>query len=414
MLVRSSRYGVSPRPLLGNSTPRLERRRLVWRTRAVWTFSPVRTSLLPGGQAEQLVDYNEDFSAFHAATLRDQAAFLAHSIEHVLAQYAYLPAGGRPQKVTLLGHSMGGIAARLAMVGLPDLVDAIITMSTPHALPPVTLEWDMDSIWRTLGRQVYNASSPLLISICGGTADTQITSDACVIPQTSVTADDGFTIFTTGMPGAWTSVEHQAMVWCHQIRWRVARALLEMTATPSRPAKLQVAEKWFLGRTTVSQAPSHLDGSRRVVVTDRNMSLRISSQAYDPASPVRWCRGKNDCRDFETSVTILPAPTNPDAPFPLPGEGIRPAEQSFVIDVDVPEVSGWIQMALPENAEMNAGSLKQFKTQTNTWSGHSEMASHVTINFTSISTSSLMVHRLDLETPDCQGELHVLFGGVGV
>ncbi|ORX38892.1 GPI inositol-deacylase PGAP1-like protein, partial [Kockovaella imperatae] len=166
------------------------------------------------------VDYNEEFSAFHGPTVRDQAHYLAYAVRKVLELYRD---HSGPSQVTLLGHSMGGIVARLAAIEVSDLVDVIFTMSTPHLYPPVALEWSMESIYNTINSQSHHGSGPVLLSICGGVSDTQIVSDACSLTHDLVGKDGGFAVFTTGIPGAWTGVDHQAMVWCHQVRWRVAR-----------------------------------------------------------------------------------------------------------------------------------------------------------------------------------------------
>jgi glycosylphosphatidylinositol deacylase len=313
---------------------------------------------------------------------------------------------------------MGGVVARLAMNDLPNLIDIIITMSTPHALPPVTLSRDMDTIYDTLAAQVYNSSAPLLFSICGGTADTQIASDACVIPTSSVTKDDGFSIFTTGMPGAWTSVEHQTMVWCHQVRWRVARTLLGMTSTGNRQDKLTVAEEWLLGNKRVMI--SKIDGEiRRIPVTSPSMSIRIPGD-YDTASPVRWCRDEGDCQIVKADVITLPAPNSPQVPFPLPGEGIRPDEKDAAVVVDLPSSIGYLEIHAGNQQQIISGALHKYLLTGKTWSescsrsvltsgaGENDLArTHLNILFSKASTSSLVVHRLDLDFQACKGKLPI-------
>lgn len=261
---------------------------------------------------------------------------------------------------------MGGVVARLAVEDLPNLVDAIMTMSTPHAVPPVTLSKDMDTIYDQFGAQKYNATSPLLFSICGGTADTQIASDACVIPPDSITRDDGFTIFTTRMPGAWTGVEHQTMVWCHQVRWRVARTLLGMTAAGSRQGKLVVAEEWLLGRKTI-QADASTGQTRRIPVTSSSMSIKVSS-GYDMASPIRWCRDESDCQQVQAEVTVIPAPVNAQAPFPLPGEGVRPNEQAVILDFELPFSSGHLELRTDAQKSISSGAFRRDTVTGRTWS----------------------------------------------
>jgi glycosylphosphatidylinositol deacylase len=313
---------------------------------------------------------------------------------------------------------MGGVVARLAMDDLPNLIDIIMTMSTPHALPPVTLSRDMDTIYDILVAQTYNASAPLLFSICGGTADTQIASDACVIPPSSITEDDGFSIFTTGMPGAWTGVEHQTMVWCHQVRWRVARTLLGMTSTGNRQDKLAVAEEWLLGNKPVTTIMS--GEIRRIPVTSPSMSIRISGD-YDTASPVRWCRDEGDCQIVNAEVTNLPAPNNPQAPFPLPGEGIRPDEQVITKIVEVPSPTGYLEIRAGNQQQITSGASKKYLVTGKTWSescsrsgltsgaGDSDVVgNHINIRFSRAVTSSLVVHRLKVDLQACKGKLQTV------
>jgi glycosylphosphatidylinositol deacylase len=314
---------------------------------------------------------------------------------------------------------MGGVVARLAMDDLPNLIDIIMTMSTPHALPPVTLSRDMDTIYDILVAQTYNASAPLLFSICGGTADTQIASDACVIPPSSITEDDGFSIFTTGMPGAWTGVEHQTMVWCHQVRWRVARTLLGMTSTGNRQDKLAVAEEWLLGNKPVTT--NKMDGDvRRTPVTSPSMSIRITGD-YDTASPVRWCQDEGDCQIVKADVITLPAPKNPQAPFPLPGEGIRPDEKVAAMVVDLPSSTGYLEVYAGSHQQITSGALHKHLVTGKTWSescsrsgltsgaGDSDVVgNHINIRFSRASTSSLVVHRLKVDLQACKGKLQTV------
>jgi len=145
---------------------------------------------------------------------------------------------------------MGGIVARLSLTlvqsgydvlrdDISELVAAIITMSTPHAMPPVSIDRGMEKIYSDIN--VYweqDVQVPVLVSICGGTADTQISSDACVLPGYSADKRGrSFSVFTTGIHGIWTGVDHQAMVWCDQIRSRVARAVLGLHSVLSQHGK---------------------------------------------------------------------------------------------------------------------------------------------------------------------------------
>lgn len=146
---------------------------------------------------------------------------------------------------------MGGIVARHAVTRLGEAtVPAIMTMSTPHLIPAVTFERGMQEIYNEIDTFWQNTAPldspysvpPVLISICGGTADTQISSDSCALQpigpgsnsktaQSDIIDNGTFAVFTTGMEGVWTGVNHQAMVWCDQVRRVVATTLLDMSAT---------------------------------------------------------------------------------------------------------------------------------------------------------------------------------------
>lgn len=247
--------------------------------------------------SSMIVDFNEEFSAFHPSTLRDQSLYVSNAIQHILSLYPV----GHPasQKITLVGHSMGGIVARHAVTRNISSVSAIITMSTPHMIPPVMFERGMqelydeiDVYWKTWSTTETKSTAkpsqsihPVLVSICGGTADTQISSDSCALTadhaqfgstsqRRSDNMDNGtFAVFTTGMEGVWTGVDHQAMVWCDQVRRTVATALLDMSATNhdrinDNPVDLredlsQTARRRLLGERTAAELTGRETGAIR-------------------------------------------------------------------------------------------------------------------------------------------------------
>lgn len=200
------------------------------------------------------VDFREELSAFHSPTLNNQARYLAKSIKFVLHSYDHLPVDERPTKVTLVGHSMGGIVAKLALtldnICEEEPVDAIITLSTPHAEPPFQLDWGMASVYRQIrtfwiDKQTSLGYLPLLISLCGGVPDTQVPSEHCGFANGEVNNENGLAVFTTGIEGVWTGVEHQAIVWCHQVRWVIANLLL-LSRELDGPAFMDLAKRLLL------------------------------------------------------------------------------------------------------------------------------------------------------------------------
>ncbi|KAH7030949.1 PGAP1-like protein-domain-containing protein [Microdochium trichocladiopsis] len=217
------------------------------------------------------VDFNEDFTAFHGQTMLDQAEYLNEAVRYILSLYSDPNASRRdprlpdPTSVIILGHSMGGIVARTMLV-MPNYqaasINTIVTMSTPHARPPVTFDsqivkiyTDINGYWRQSFAANQSDSNPLrditLISIAGGGLDTVVPSDYAglesILPETH-----GFTVFTSSIPNVWTSMDHQAIMWCDQFRKVIAKTLLEIVdnrgSSQTKPLneRMLVFKKWLL------------------------------------------------------------------------------------------------------------------------------------------------------------------------
>lgn len=217
-----------------------------------------------------IVEFNEDLSALHGPTLRTQTAHVQSALEYIAAKYQHKP----NLQVTLIGHSMGGIVALNALTSPHHraLVCAIITMSSPHSLPPARLDRDIhqafrDSIEVLWGAQVLERSiqSPPVLSLCGGATDNMIPMETCTLPPPSKDSPDTSrlyrkTIFTSGLDGTWTGVGHREMVWCHQVRWRVARAALEL-AVANPNARGEILDRWFAGVANPNVSPPNIGPS---------------------------------------------------------------------------------------------------------------------------------------------------------
>jgi len=181
------------------------------------------------------VEFNEDLSAFHGSTLESQIAYTSQAISYILTLYP------PNTKITVMGHSMGGVVATSLLPS--TYISAIITMSTPHTLPPARFDSRIDYLYTRLQKSLEEDATPV-VSICGGAKDMMIPSESCILPKTS---KDIFrrTVFTTALEGAWTGVGHREMVWCHQIRWRVARAALELGGARMLTSRAVVLDNWL-------------------------------------------------------------------------------------------------------------------------------------------------------------------------
>ncbi|KAK1237843.1 hypothetical protein MKX07_003679 [Trichoderma sp. CBMAI-0711] len=217
------------------------------------------------------VDFNEDITAFHGQTLLDQAEYLNEAVRYILSLYtepqrvsrdSHLP---DPTSVLILGHSMGGVVAR-AMLVQPNYqensINTIITMSAPHARPPVTFDSrivqiydEINDYWRRAYTQKWASNNPLwhvtLVSIAGGNLDTVVPSDYASI-ESLVPETHGFTVFTSGIPTVWTSMDHQAILWCDQFRRVLAQTLYDIvdvhraSQTKPRAQRMRVFKRRLL------------------------------------------------------------------------------------------------------------------------------------------------------------------------
>lgn len=248
------------------------------------------------------VDFNEDFTAFHGQTLLDQAEYLNDAVAYILSLYHDSRRSQRdfnlpdPSSVVLIGHSMGGVVAR-TMLTMPNYqsnsVNTIVTMSAPHARPPVSFDADIvrayketNRYWRQAYSQKWANDNPLwhvtLISIAGGGLDNIIPSDyaslASLVPPTH-----GFTVFTSSIPNMWTGADHIQTTWCVQLMRATVRSIFETidvhrsSQTKPRAERMRVFKKWFLtGMEPVAEKTLSQEAFTTLVTLEDNSNSTIA------------------------------------------------------------------------------------------------------------------------------------------
>ena len=264
------------------------------------------------------VDFNEDITAFHGQTMLDQAEYLNEAIAYILSLYHDPRRSNRdpdlpdPTSVIILGHSMGGVVARTMLV-MPNYqsnsINTIITMSAPHARPPVSFDAEIvrtykkiNDYWRQAYSQKWANNNPLwhvtLISIAGGGLDTVVPSDYSGL-ESLVPDTHGFTVFTSSVPEVWTGMDHQAILWCDQFRKVVARSLYDVidvnrpAQTKPRAERMRAFKKRYLtGMETVAEKtlshkePTTLltleDNSNSIIAQGARLTLRKFGQSHKP------------------------------------------------------------------------------------------------------------------------------------
>ncbi|KAF8969376.1 PGAP1-like protein-domain-containing protein [Flammula alnicola] len=271
------------------------------------------------------------------------------------------------------GTSMGGVVATSLLPS--NNISAIITMSTPHTLPPARFDSRIDRLYDKLQSTLEEDPTPI-ISICGGATDMMIPSESCVLPRTS---KDVFrrTVFTSALEGAWTGVGHREMVWCHQVRNSSSRAVvldkwlrdghslpptLEQhgefdISDPSKPETLSAGQKLILKQPRDSkryllpvQGDSSTDAPQKITVLVSQGSIwSVGPENQIPLQvSIFRCTGPTstsvECTALKPdTLKLIPSPVLGKS-FPVPHEGSDESEGVVLYESHVPRVNGqhWI------------------------------------------------------------------------
>ncbi|ODV88752.1 hypothetical protein CANCADRAFT_11696, partial [Tortispora caseinolytica NRRL Y-17796] len=235
-------------------------------------------------------DFNEDFTAFHGRALLDQAEYLNDAVEFILSLYNSTdPHRPAPQSVILLGHSMGGIVARTMLTLMnyrENSVNTLLTLSAPHVISPSTHDWDIVNIYNRVNkywRDSYSfdlvgrnpLASVALVSVAGGNLDSIVPSDYATV-SSLVPPSNGLTVFTSTMPGVWTNMDHQAIIWCDQSRKSFANALLSIVDTSSPTMTLPLEQRMQIFRKLFLSGLEDYPEKHMAASKSPNILLKVS------------------------------------------------------------------------------------------------------------------------------------------
>ena len=254
-------------------------------------------------------------------------------------------------------------------------------MSTPHALPPARFDHRVEEIYDQNLLILKNDLTPI-ISLCGGATDMMIPSESCFLPPTTAQPSPfRRTVFSSGLEGAWTGVGHQVMVWCHQVRWRIAKAALELEAAVDKTA---VLDQWLsdghilrpiadrsltlINRTMCEFIPSSMNLILRkprdspmyllappvasssssnypklVLYVSQGAISSLSTQDATFQVEVFVCTSLSQSHDAPIECTTLKPSVHrliPNPPygklFPAPEEGIDESDEVVLFEADIP------------------------------------------------------------------------------
>ncbi|KAF8770695.1 GPI inositol-deacylase like protein [Argiope bruennichi] len=175
------------------------------------------------------VDFNEEISALYGGTLKDQTEYVFACIKHIQSLYS------SEKKLTLIGHSMGGVIAK-AVFSLPSFnpadISLIITLAAPHKEPVIAADTaivnfyaGIKETWKYRNKKGF--SDIPIISIGGGQRDILVRSDLTSNNFQHKNVRD-VEVLTSSIPGVWVSTDHLAIVWCKQLVLTICRTLYDL------------------------------------------------------------------------------------------------------------------------------------------------------------------------------------------
>ncbi|EMG46917.1 hypothetical protein G210_2817, partial [Candida maltosa Xu316] len=169
-------------------------------------------------------DFDEQLSAFWG--LNDQVEYVTEAVRFIADLYP----PSEHKNIILIGHSMGGLVARVAASRNEDVVNTIITLSTPHSDPFPWLKKTAD-FSDEIGLISIYSSTDLMVP------------PSVVLPKSK--SDHFFTVDAAGLLGV--PIDHQSMVWCGQLRERVSEALVGISGLVSLQDRMKVFKNVFAG-----------------------------------------------------------------------------------------------------------------------------------------------------------------------
>ncbi|KAL6433868.1 hypothetical protein ACFW04_005829 [Cataglyphis niger] len=178
------------------------------------------------------ISFNKDYSALYGGVLMEQTVYVSHCIKAILALYK-----DKMDSVVLIGHSMGGVIAKGALLLAPNMnasfASIIINLATPHT-PALVLDNIFANYYKELEKHLYKLKDAgvKVISIGGGPRDILVTA-----AQTyDRTAD--INVLSTSVPAVWKSTDHLSILWCKQLVFVIVRALFDAVDRLKKPFKI--------------------------------------------------------------------------------------------------------------------------------------------------------------------------------
>ncbi|PJF17019.1 hypothetical protein PSACC_03163, partial [Paramicrosporidium saccamoebae] len=157
------------------------------------------------------VDFRQEFVAFLPGLLEQQSVYVNDALQFLLAEYP------SKKSIGLVGHSFGGIIARL----LPNLKNYalqqhqafLVTIASPHKRAPLVTTRRMDTLYTEISNHRFDRS----ISVLPSSSDILVPVEISPLPEVfkEVRVDQ--------LSPNWSDPNHQAMVWERGLLKRLAK-----------------------------------------------------------------------------------------------------------------------------------------------------------------------------------------------
>lgn len=190
------------------------------------------------------VDFNGEGGAWHGSRLYAQVDFVVKAIERI-AEQCGLTNGTNNDSITIVGHSIGGIVARKAVLTLhekqsyendsnivktnPLLVKHVITLASPHQFIPYVFDQSVVGFLEMVESDEkklmkVNKYDTVLVSFSGGLRDELIPQQATYINHLKSDNHSILSAFASDVipsraesnyEGPRYGMDHRSIVWCH-------------------------------------------------------------------------------------------------------------------------------------------------------------------------------------------------------
>lgn len=177
------------------------------------------------------IDFDEELSALYGPYLHKQTEFATLCAHRILGLYRkHNPELRRNLKITLIGHSMGGLLVRHLLHSgefEKNLFSAVFTLATPNLKPAISIDRSILKYYNDLDNLEVKSTTIDVpeISISGGLNDIQVRSDVTNFPKPT---PSHIAVNSYALTHVWATADHLCIVWCNQLVRLVIRSIFDL------------------------------------------------------------------------------------------------------------------------------------------------------------------------------------------